>query len=200
MVLKLEDCADIFKALYPQFVYELDHSSGHNKEKADDLTTTPLMLGWEHGGKQRSMRVSELGVNNTGTVRHGRCINLGEIQHMNFQIDNLSPALKPLCLKFSTPTGKTITRELNVAELKAHLEAEKLNSDGKQQVLFERCIKAGLPVKLTLPVMTPGYVGEPKGAAHIAFERGFFDATLKLPNGKKVHLPEQNYERRRQSN
>jgi hypothetical protein len=82
--------------------------------------------------------------------------------------------LKPLCPKFSTPTGKTITRELNVAELKAHLEEEKLNSDGKQQVLFERCIEAGLPVKLTLPVMTPGYVGEPKGAAHIAFERGFF--------------------------
>jgi predicted HicB family RNase H-like nuclease len=34
--------------------------------------------------------------------------------------------------------------------------------------------------------MKPGYVGEPKGAAHIAFERGFFDAFLKLLNGKKV--------------
>jgi hypothetical protein len=27
-----------------------------------------------------------------------------------------------------------------------------------------------------------------KGAAHIAFKRGFFDATLKLPNGKKVSI------------
>jgi hypothetical protein len=105
---------------------------------------------------------------------------------MNFQIDNLPPVLKPLCPKFSTPTGKTISRELNVAELKAHLEAEELNSDGKRQVLFERCIEAGIPVKLTLPVMTPGYVGDPKGAAHIAFERGFFDAPLKLPNGEKI--------------
>jgi hypothetical protein len=105
---------------------------------------------------------------------------------MNFQIDDLPPVLKPLCPKFSTPAGKTITREFNVAELKAHVEAEKLNSDGKRQLLFERCIQTELPVKLTLPVMKPGYVGEPKGAAHIAFERGFFDATLKLPNGKKV--------------
>jgi hypothetical protein len=102
MVLQLEDCTNVFKALYPQFdiVYELDHSSGHDKEKADGLTTTPSMLGWEHGGKQRSMRASELGVNNTGTVQHGQCINLGEIQHMNFQIDDLPPVLKPLCPKF----------------------------------------------------------------------------------------------------
>jgi hypothetical protein len=188
MVLQLEDCTDVFKVLYPQFdiVFELDHSSGHDKEKGDGLTTTPSMLGWEHGGKQRSMRSSELGENNTGTVRHARCINLGEIQHMNFRIHDLPPVLKPLCPKFSTPTGKTITRELNVAELKAGLEAEKLNSDGKRQALLQRSIEAGLPVKLTFPVMTPGYVGQPKGAAHIAFERGFFDASLKLPNGKKV--------------
>jgi hypothetical protein len=137
MVLQLEDCTDVFKVLYQQFniVYELDHSSGHDKEKAGSLTTTLSMLGWEHGGKQRSMRGSELGANNTGTVRHSRCINLGEIQHMNFQIDDLPPVLKPLCPKFPSSTGKTITRELSVPEMKAYLDAEKLNLDGKRQVL-----------------------------------------------------------------
>jgi hypothetical protein len=148
------------------------------------------MLGWEHGGKQRSMRGSELTVNNTGTVQHERCINLGEIQQMDFKIDDLPPVLRPFCPKLSTPTGKTITRDLNVAEMNACLETEKLNSDGKWQVLVDRCIEAGRPVKLTYPVMTPGYVGQPKGAAHIAFERGFFDASLKLPNGKKVSFAE----------
>ena len=39
MVFQLEDCADVFKV-----VFELDHSSGHDKEKADGLTTTPSML------------------------------------------------------------------------------------------------------------------------------------------------------------
>ena len=62
MVLHLEDCTDVFKVFYSQFdiVFELDHSSGHDKEKADGLTTTPSMLGWEHGGKQGCMRSSEL--------------------------------------------------------------------------------------------------------------------------------------------
>ena len=105
---------------------------------------------------------------------------------MNFRVDDLPPVLRPLCPKFSTPTGKTMTRDLTVPELKASLEAEKLNSDGKRQVLSQRCIEAGLPVKLAFPVMKPGHAGEPKGAAHIAFERGFFDSSLKLPNGKKV--------------
>ena len=104
---------------------------------------------------------------------------------MNFQLDDLPPVLKPLCPKFPSPTGKTISRELSVPKMKARLDAEKLNLDGKRQVLFERCFEAGLPVKLTLSVMTPGHVGKPKGAAHIAFEHGFFDASLKLPNGKK---------------
>jgi hypothetical protein len=35
--------------------------------------------------------------------------------------------------------------------------------------------------------MMPGYVGKPKGAAHIAFKRGFFDESLKLPNGKNAN-------------
>ena len=104
---------------------------------------------------------------------------------MNFQINNLPPMLKSLSPKLSTLTVKTITRELNVSEMKARLEAEKLNLDGKRHVLLERCIGARLPVKLTFPVMTPGYVGKPKGAAHITFERRFFDASLKLPNRKK---------------
>jgi hypothetical protein len=80
MVLQLEDCTNVFKALYPQFdiVYELDHSSGHDKEKAHGLTTTPSVLGWEHGGRQHSMRALELGVNNAwgySKLRFRRGIN-----------------------------------------------------------------------------------------------------------------------------
>jgi hypothetical protein len=132
------------------------------------------------------MRSSELGENNTGTARHAGCINVGEAQPMNFCIDDLPPGLKPLCPKFPAPTGKTTTRDLNVSELKAQLEAKGGNPDGKQQASVQRSIEAGLPVKLTFPVMTPGCVGQPKGAAHITFECGLFHASLKLPNGKKV--------------
>jgi hypothetical protein len=47
VVLQLEHCTDVFNALYSQFdiVYELDHSSGQDKEKADGRMATPPMLG-----------------------------------------------------------------------------------------------------------------------------------------------------------
>jgi len=55
MVLQLEDCNDCTKYMFPQFqiCYELDHSSGHNSEQPDSLSTTAsvINLGW--GGKQR---------------------------------------------------------------------------------------------------------------------------------------------------
>ena len=81
MVLQLEDCRDAFKVLYPQFdiVFDLDHSIGHNKERADGLTMTSSMLGWEHGGKQRCIRSSQVQETNTGTVWHSRFIELGDI-------------------------------------------------------------------------------------------------------------------------
>ena len=87
MVLQLEDCTNVFKALYPQFdiVYELDHSSGHDKEKAHGLTTTPSVLGWEHGGRQHSMRALELGVNNAwgySKLRFRRGINDAITSHL----------------------------------------------------------------------------------------------------------------------
>jgi len=41
MVVQIEDCIDCLKYLYPQFdfVFELDHSSGHAKERPDGLST-----------------------------------------------------------------------------------------------------------------------------------------------------------------
>jgi len=55
MVFQLEDYNDCTKYMFPQFqiCYELDHSSGHNSEQPDSLSTTAsvINLGW--GGKQR---------------------------------------------------------------------------------------------------------------------------------------------------
>ena len=50
MVIQIENCIDCLSHLYPQFDYEfeLDHSSGHNSERPDGLTTTKtaINLGW----------------------------------------------------------------------------------------------------------------------------------------------------------
>ena len=48
MVIQIEDCIDCLSYLYPQFDYdfEIDHSSGHNSERPDGLSTTAINLGW----------------------------------------------------------------------------------------------------------------------------------------------------------
>jgi hypothetical protein len=133
MVLQLEDCTAVFKVLDQQFdiVYELDHSSGHDKENLDGLTATPSMLGWGNGGKQCSMRGSEVTVNNTGTVRHGQCNNLGEIQQMNFRIDDLHPVLKtPLPQAFNS------NRQNNDKGLERHRN-ESLSGNRKVEFRWE---------------------------------------------------------------
>ena len=42
MVLQIEDCVDCLVLLYPEFDYEFEisHSSGHNMERSDGLSTT----------------------------------------------------------------------------------------------------------------------------------------------------------------
>jgi hypothetical protein len=190
MVIQIEDCVDVFRVLHPDFdcVFELDHSSGHNAERPDGLTTTSQALNWSHGGKQRHMRDSILTADCIGSSEHDRCILVGKTQHMVFRDTDLPPVLDPKCPKLQSPTGAMKTRDMTVVELRQRLEAEGFNSDGKRVELESRCVLANLPTKLSEPVMTSGYVGTPKGAAHIAFERGFFDSSMKLRNGKKVSM------------
>ena len=48
MIIQIEDCIDCLQLIYPQFDYEfeLDHSSGHNSERVDGLSTSSMNLGW----------------------------------------------------------------------------------------------------------------------------------------------------------
>jgi hypothetical protein len=134
------------------------------------------------------MRDSILTADCMGSCQHDRCVLVGKTQHMVFCDTDLPPVLDPNCPKHQSPTGAMKTRDMTVVELQQRLEAEGFNSDGKRAELESRCVLANLPTKLAEPVMTAGYVGTPKGAAHIPFERGFFDASLKLENGKKVSM------------
>ena len=53
--------------------------------------------------------------------------------------------------------------------------------------LVTRCIQANLPVESVSRKVKPGYIGKQKGAIQIAFERGFFDSSLKL-NGLNITM------------
>ena len=52
MVVQIKDTIDCLKYLYPQFdfEFELDHSSGHNKECPNGLSTSSAALNSGWGG------------------------------------------------------------------------------------------------------------------------------------------------------
>jgi hypothetical protein len=79
-----------------------------------------------------------------------------------------------------------IEKHKNKDELVRDLEAAEINSNGNVIVLKERCRQAGIALKKTVDSITPGYIGKPKGALQIAYERGFLDAEKKNAAGKVV--------------
>ena len=103
MVVQIEDCSDCLRHLFPQFDYgfELDHSSGHNAERPDGLSTTTsvINLGW--GGNQRKMRSSVLSKEDVGILNHSRRIAIGKTQSMVFLEDDLQPLFDPTAPKYN---------------------------------------------------------------------------------------------------
>ena len=76
-------------------MFDLDHSSGHNMERPDGLSTTPsvINLGW--GGKQRKMRNTILTANDIGSITHTRSLKVGDTQSMLFIPTDLPPIFDP---------------------------------------------------------------------------------------------------------
>lgn len=93
MVIQIEDCLDAFCTLHPQYdvQFELDHSSGHNMERPDGLSTTSGVINMGWGGKQRNMRRTVLGENDVGAIIHERLLKVGGEQSMVFNDINLPP-------------------------------------------------------------------------------------------------------------
>ena len=94
---------------------------------------------------------------------------------MVFQETDAPPITDKDCPKFNSPTGIFEEKSLTVPELRAVLEKNELNSDGDRSKLLDRCIAASIPTIKRIQKERPGYVGNPKGAMQIAFERGFCD-------------------------
>lgn len=195
MVLQLEDVVDCMTVLYPDpvdpsrcmydLVFELDHSSGHNADRKDGLSTCPtqLRLGW--GGKQRYMRDTKLSAEDLGTVAHGRALRVGDTQSLVFQEGDLPPVQSPNAPGSTTGTGSFETIKYNADELRKILEENGLSADGRKPELVGRAVQAGIAIERRVEKTVDGYFGRQKGGLQMAFERGFFDESLKV-NGKKV--------------
>ena len=61
-----------------------------------------------------------------------------------------------------------------------------MNSDGNVEQIRGSALLANIPIQEIKGKMIEGYVGKPKGATQILFERRFVDENLKLPDGSKL--------------
>jgi hypothetical protein len=77
-------------------------------------------------------------------------------------------------------------RVKNKDNLVRDLDAAGINSRGNVPVLKERCRQAGISLEKTLDKLIPGFVGKPKGALQLSYERGFINANKKNAGGKIV--------------
>jgi hypothetical protein len=186
MVIQIEDCVDCLSYLYPQFEYEfeLDHSSGHNMERPDGLSTTSGVINMGWGGKQRIMRNSVLSKDDLGTLVHDRVLKVGDEQSMVFNNADLPPILSPDAPQHDVAKPGQSTTKLTKAELKKVLEGLAMNVEGNAKQLQERARVAGIPITKTKGSVEEGFMGKPKGAAQILIERGFLSLAGKLSDGQ----------------
>lgn len=85
MVLQLEDCADVLKALHPEFdfVFLFDHSCGHDRGRVDGLNVSEMNSGY--GGTQRFMHPTKIEAEKGYLGPYDRVLNVGDMQQMVFQ-------------------------------------------------------------------------------------------------------------------
>ena len=167
MVLQIEDCVDCLNILLPDqsYGFELDHSSGHNMERPDGLSTTASVINMGWGGKQRRMRSTVLSKDDIGTLVHERTVKVGDRQSMVFDNTNLPPILSPGAPIYDVLKPGEKTQKLTKLELKQKLEELGMNHDGNVAQLRERAIIANIPITKTQGIVKEGFMDKPKSAA-----------------------------------
>ena len=115
MVLQIEDVMDCMAVLFPDVsdprkcwfdvCFELDHSSGHAKDRTDGLSTLPTALNFGIGGAQRKMQSTVITEGCLRSEQHEQKLNVGDTQHMIFLEDAAPPVSDLTFPKHDTPLG-----------------------------------------------------------------------------------------------
>ena len=86
MVLQLEDCVDVLKALNGDkfdYCFLFDHSNGHDRLRPDGLNINKISK--YYGGKQPNMRDREnMNLNYLGPFQHDKVLKVGDVQVMTW--------------------------------------------------------------------------------------------------------------------
>jgi hypothetical protein len=180
MILQLEDCADVLKALYPSYDYLFlfDHSSGHDKQRPDGLCAARMTKGF--GRAQPKMRPSIiLSADYLGRYDHPWILSVGQDQVMVFHDGDRGPFwlsdAERAKRKYDNVLGRKDKKKLTVAELKKMFTDKGLGANGLLADLQQRAQNHNLPIEKEVDIVEEGWVGKPKGMLQVLWERGFID-------------------------
>ena len=172
METQVSDIMDVFEHLYPnhQLLLKIDWSSGHSKMKEDGLHADNMNA--KYGGKQSKLRPSVLTEGCVGTapavakwVEHGvqtvrdMRLKVGDTQVFVFQPSDPPPFNCPTAPRHDTHNTAKPNKLVTPRKKKGQAQPE--------------------PAQ-TVPNIIEGYVGKAKGTAQILWERGLYDARMKL--------------------
>ena len=180
MILQLEDVIDILKFEFPDFdfVFLFDHSNGHDRLRPNGLNINKI--GIKFGGKQPVMRDSLLNERKYFGPYHTSAYPLqpGMCQSMQFQPNDSGPCYLTeedrLVQRLDRNNGEMKKRFVTKDELKILLKNSGiLNPVGNKKQLQDRCKDLNLPITKEEAKIIEGWVGKPKGALQLLYERGW---------------------------
>jgi len=122
MVLQLEDCVDALKVVYPQydFLFLLDHSRGHDRQREDGLNVEKMSKYF--GGKQAHLRNTTIKQEQGYLGPYAQQLQPRDTQFMTFQPGGdgpfwMTPQECILTRKDTIKTEKNKKNKLTKAEL-----------------------------------------------------------------------------------
>ena len=180
MVLQLENCVDVVKALYPQYDYLFlfDHSCGHDKQQPDGLNSENMSK--LYGGKQSYLHDSKIEREHGYLGNFPRTLKPGDVQKMTFQPGDdgpfyLTPAQREERREDKLVRDKTVKKRLKKEELIKHLREIGIETNGTLKKLQELCRLHNLPTEVIEQKNVEGWEGKQKGLLQVLWERGFID-------------------------
>jgi len=198
MVIQMEDVIDVFKALFPDFdiLILLDHSNSHDKLLSDGLNPAAVNKGY--GGSQPHMKTST--IKNEiylGPYKYEDTLSVGDVQSMVYSENDVGP------FDMTPEEREGKWNDIDTGRIKNDVKLTKhelikllnnqgvLNPKGRRTKLAQQCEMLGLPTQKCIKIIKEGWVGKPKGALQILYERGFIvkeDLKKYAMDGKKIWM------------
>jgi hypothetical protein len=181
MVLQLEDVVDCLKTLYPNFdfLFMLDHSCGHDRQKPDSLNAGDMTVNF--GGKQKRLHDSLIkeAEGYLGTFNDAHRISIGQDQSFVFKESDVGPfymtAAERNERRNDKDSGTNVQKDISKQDLLQSLRNAGVIATGNKTKIQKLCTDKGIPIKVSLPKITEGWVNKPKGLKQVLWERGFID-------------------------